>query len=419
MTPTTIKLKTSRSFSALCLAAAALGSAVLFGRPAALRAEVEFQPVARLTLLGGQFFFEGEQTSFSGNGDWLVAPAVKFNDSWSLIPTVNGKYRRVREVQELVGGGFLTRETLENTAIVKGIYNAGERWKLKAKTTYKNQLLVESEDEKLGKGLYDNNKYSVGFEAERAGSRLKSLRFGVEPYAVRYLRYASLASGSQFGSEINSGANTLDFNAYDASVSADFALFEGTLLSAANLASYRPFTEQKRVTTSGLYTAEDRVDIYNQTSVGIYQVLPNWLGENFQLMAGIETSYSFLDSNQHNYDASRTKFNEHYYDYYEYHAAPRLAARLFKKLDLGLSYDFGQRQYNQRPTQSSDGTYQSDKLRMNTHSLSYSAKYPLLLGISVVAQGVYRQSTSNMAYERTYRYNYIAQHYFAGLSWEY
>ncbi len=379
---------------------------------------VEFEPVARLTLLGGQFFFEDEHTSFSGNGDWLLAPAVKFNDRWSLIPTVNGKYRRVREVQELVGGGFLTRETLENSAIVKGLYALTPRWKLKAKTSYKNQLLVESEDEKLGKGLYDNNKYGAGLEAERTGKLFRSIRFSLDPYGLRYIRYASLASGTEFGSEINSGANTLDFNAYDATMAADIQLGKRSLLQLNHLTSYRLFLEQKKVTTSGLYTADDRNDVFNQTNLGLSHVLPDWFGEKFQIMAGLDASYAFLTSNQNNYDAARTKFNENYYGYSEYHAGPRFAARFFD-LELGVSYDYGRRLYADRPIQDASGSYLSDKIRIDTHSINYSFRYPIIYGFSAIAQGVYRRSNSNIAYERTYRYNYVAQHYFLGLSWEY
>ncbi len=407
-----------QKLSRIAITAQLVALLYLFGG-ATLHAEVEFEPVARLSLLGGQFFFEDERTSFSGNGDWLLAPAVKFNDHWSVIPTINGKYRRVREVQELVGGGFLTRETLENSAIIKGIYTVNPQWKLKAKSSYKNQLLVESEDEKLGKGLYDNNKYSAGFEAERSGKVFRSIRLSLDPYDLRYTRYASLSSGTDFGSEINSGANTLDFNAYDATLGADLQLGKRTLLSISNLASYRAFLEQKKVTTSGLYTADDRIDVFDQFNLGLSQVLPDWLGDQYQFMAGIDASYASLTSNQNNYDASYTKFNENYYAYYEYHAGPRIAGRFFNKLDIGVSYDYGKRIYNDRPIQDTTGSYLTDKIGIDTHSINYSIRYPIFYGVSFVAQGVYRRSVSNMAYERTYRYNYTAQHYFAGLSWEY
>ena len=387
--------------------------------PNLLFSETQFVPVARLDLLGGQFFFEGEHTSFSGNGDWSVTPGLKFSDRFSLLPTVMGKYRRVREVQELIGGGFLTRETLENTAILKGMYALNGRWKVKAKGSFKDQLLVESADEKLGKGLFDNDKLGFGLEMERTGSVLRSLRFSADPYAVRFPRYASLASGSEFGTEIDSGENTLDFNAYDGNASAEIVLFNKTQIAASLLGSYRPFIEQRRVTSSGEYTGLKRKDVFGQASLGFTQILPALSALKLQSLVGLDFNYSALDSDQHNYDASRTRFNPDYYDYLEYHIAPKLAGRLFGKLDWAAVYDYGKRSYNHRNAQADDGGYLSSKIELDTHTFSYSFKYPVSWGFSVIAQGVYRRSKSNMAYEKTYRYNYVAQHYFAGLSWEY
>ena len=380
---------------------------------------VEIEPVVNVSLLGGQFFFEGERTSFSGNGDWLGAAGMKFNDRFSLIPTVTGKYRRVREVQELIGGGFLTQETLENQALIKGIYTLSDRWKAKLKGTFKNQMLVESESEKLGKGLYDNNKLGFGLEFERTGTVMKSMRFGLDPYAVRFIHYTSLASGSSFGSEIESGVNTLDFNAYDGSWGADWALGGKTTLSANTLASYRPYPDQKRVTSSGGYLPQNRSDWYGEAGMSLLQALPDISSARLQWLSGLDISYAALVSDQHNYDASRTRFNPGYYNYAETHLAPKLAGRFFGDLDWALVYDYCVRNYNHRPIQDTDGTYGADKIVLTTHSISYSLKYPLGMGIAVVAQGVYRQSKSNMAYEKTYRYNYTAQHYFAGVSWEY
>jgi hypothetical protein len=380
---------------------------------------LKIEPVIKLTALGGQYFFQGTNTSFSGNGDWLLAPGIRFNDKFSLIPTGVGKYRRAREVQELIGGGFLTRETLENQAIVKGIYSLSPRWKTKLKGSFKNQLLVESASETLGNGLYDNNKLGLGLEFERTGTILKSLRLSLDPYAVRFIRYTSLASGSTFGEEIKSGVNTLDFNAYDASSGADLALGRKTQISANALVSFRPYSDQKRVTSSGSYLTEDRKDWYSEVSASLLRALPDIPPAHLQWLAGLNFSYSALISDQHNYDANRTQFNPNYYDYAEIHVVPKLIGRLFGKLDCAMAYDYGLRNYNHRPTQDFTGVYATDKIVLTTHSISYSFKYPCGLGISTVVQGVWRESTSNMAYEATYRYNYIAQHYFAGISWEY
>lgn len=384
-----------------------------------LYSEVEWVPVFQADLLGGQFFFEGEQTSFSGNGNWLFAPGMKFTDRFSLIPTINGKYRRVREVEELIGGGFLTRETLENSAMLKGLLAVSENWKAKLKASFRNQLLVESEDEKLGKGLFDNNKLGAGLELERTGGKLRSLRFSLDPYMVKFIRYSSLVSGTEFGSEIDSGDQPLDFNAYDATVALELLPAQTTLLTGSLLGSYRPFTDQKIVANTGLYTGSKRKDLYGQITLGAAQKLPEFSCLHLQTLIGADFSFSLLDSDQNHYDASYTQFNKNYYDYREYHLAPKLAGKFLNRLDWAILYDYARRYYSERVIQGDDGTYLTDKIYINTHSLYCSFRYPVALGLSLLVQGTYRRSTSNMAYEKTYRYNYNAQHYFTGFSWEY
>lgn len=384
-----------------------------------LHSRPQIIPVVNLDFLGGQFFFEGENTSFSGNGSWNVTPGIKLSDKYSILPTVKGKYQRIREVKELIGGGFLTRENFENTGSLKGIIKLNDAWKMKLKGSYRSQLLVESDDEELGKGLFDNNKLSFGLEAERTGTFLRSLRFSVDPYAVRFVNYNSLSSESQFGSEIDSGGSTLDFNAYDTMISAEIRPMQKTLLNVAGLASYRLFTDQNRVTSSGLFTDEKRKDIYVYGAVGVSQVLPKWDFARLQSMVGIDATYALLDSDQDNFDASRTQYNPGFYDYLEYSIAPKVVSRLFGKFDSAIVYNYTRRDYNHRPIQDSEGNYLKDKININTHTVSVSLKYPLAYGLSVVTQGAYRKATSNMRFERTYRYNYNAQHYFAGLSWQY
>ncbi len=382
---------------------------------------LKWTPVAKLDFVGGQVFFEGQSTSFTGNGNWLLVPGLKFTDKFSLIPTVSGKYRRIREVQELVGGGFLTRENFENTASVKGIYKWNDTWKTKVKSSFKTQLVVESDDEKLGKGLYDNHKLSFGLELERTGVLFKSLRLSFDPYGVRFFRYKTLSSGTSLGAEIKSGENTLDFNAYDTSLSAVLSLLGRFVLTGSTLFSYRPYTDQFTVTSSGQYTDDKRKDYYSLTSLGLQSHLPTFDNNVIEIesVAGLDLSYTIQKSNQHNYDAAKTKFNQKYYDYDEYSITPQLTAKFMNKLELVLSYGFTNRKYSDRVVQDTDGNYRSSLLYQNFHTVSYALKYPILYGLSVTAQGAYRKTTSNMEYEKTYRYNYHSQHYFLGLSWEY
>ncbi len=391
---------------------------MVLGSSAVAEAKVEFVPVSQIRLLGGQVFFDGKNTSITGNGDWLFAPGFKFGEKFSLVSSVNGEYRRLREVQELIGGSYLTQQTLENTSIVKGIYNFNDNWKGKFKGSYRNQLLVESADESLGNGLFDNNKIGFGMEMERTGSFFRSLRLSLDPYAVRFLRYTSLSSGSSSASEISSGDDPLDFNAYDAAVSVEMSPLRKTMIQSYLLNSYRIFTDQKKVTVSGTYTSEARKDEYVYGTLSVLQQLPDWSFIQLQSMAGLGFSAQYLISSQHNYDASKTRFNSNYYDYQEFHITPRLGAKWRDKLELSVAYDYAQRNYNHRVVQNSEGTYGTDRIVLDNQSVSYSLKYPLLLGFSVVAEGVWRQSVSNMTYESTYRYNYSAEHYFVGFSWD-
>lgn len=392
----------------LCALAAAL---------AAPAGAYEWVPVASVDLLGGQYFFQGQHTSFSGNGDWLFSPGLQLSERDALIPLLSGQYRRTREVRELVGGGFLTQESLDNTAALKYVRLLSESWNVKPSLSYKNELITESEDETLGNGLFDYHKVSAGVELERTGGELvKSLRQSVNVYAIRFYHYRALsAQSADLGAEVNAGDRVLDFDAYDYSVAADLLPREGTLLSASFLASVRPYRDQKLVTLAGTYSSADRLDLYFAGALSGRQALPAW--GRLESAAGLNAALYRSASNQHNYDAQNTRFNPGYYDYVEFAAGPFVAARWDKGPTASLSYDYTQRNYDRRPIQDAAGLYGQDAIRMRTHTVAASLTWPLLKGLSAKLQGSYRRATSNMLYESTYRYNYWTAHYFAGLGW--
>lgn len=379
---------------------------------------VEFIPLFKLDLLGGQFFFQDAHTSFSGNTNLLLSPSVKLNDRDTLVPTISSQYRRTREVRELLGGGFLTQESLDNLVGVKWIRQLDERWALKPNVSFKSELITETSDETLGKGLFDYNKLSAGLEAERRTERL-NLRHGLSAYRVRFPHYHALSASSDLGAEIRSGDRVLDFNAYDYSLGADFLWRPDTVLTANFLLSARPFTDQKLVTRNGTYQESDRFDVYGVAAAGVQQKLPAWgvWERRVENLAGMNLSYTRLGSNQDNYDATRTRFNPAYYDYWEIGVGPYYAAKVGKALGVTVAYDYTRREYTERLAQAVSGDYTGSRIRMNTHTFSAQLLYPLWRGVSVKLQGSYRMADSNMRYEQTYRYNYRAAHYFAGLSY--
>lgn len=378
---------------------------------------VEWTPVAKIDLLGGQFFFQGQNTSFSGNADWLFSPGIRLSERDALVPLLTGQYRRTREVRELVGGGFLTAESLDNAVALKWIHLFSPEWNIKPNLSYKNELITESNDEKLGYGLFDYHKVSLGVELERAGGELfKSVRQSLTAYAVRFYHYRALsAQSAELGAEVNSGDRVLDFNAYDYTLSADASPSEAALLSGSLLASVRPYRDQKVVTVSGEYLSSNRLDVYAVGALSARLSLPRWGG--LESAVGLNGGYTRVFSNQNNYDAQNTRFNPGYYDYGELSAGPFAAARWRKALSAALSYDFTRRAYDHRPAQDAAGLYGARAIRMDSHTVTLAAGYDLTKRLALKLSGSYRRATSNMLYESSYRYNYWTAHYFAGLGW--
>lgn len=367
--------------------------------------------------MGGQFFFQGENTSFNGNADWSVSPGLKLSERDLLIPIVSGQYRRTREVQELIGGGFLTQETLDNTLGLRWVHLINADWNAKTTVSYKNEMLTESVTEKLGAGIFDYHKVAASAEFERVGTgAVRSVRQSVNAYVIRFYHYRALsADTADLGSEINAGDRVLDFNAYEYSAAIDVVPDDRTLLTFSILGSLRPYRDQKIVTVSGTYLANNRFDAFVSGTASIRRTLPDW--GTLESSLGLNAAYSRLESNQHNYDAQNTRFNPGFYDYGDLSAGPFIAARWRKRLTATASYDYSKRAYDHRPMQTESGTYGTDAIRLHTHSVNVSASCALGWGFALVAQGTYRRSTSNMLFESSYRYNYWTANYYAGVSW--
>jgi len=385
--------------------------------PGARASAVEFIPSARLALLGGQFYFQGQDTSFNANADWSFTPGLKLSERDLLIPIVSGQYRRTREVQELIGGGYLTQETLDNTLGLRWVRLLNADWNVKSTLSYKNEMLTESVTEKLGAGIFDYHKVAASVEVERAGQGLvRSMRHGVGAYAVRFYHYRALsAEVSDLGSEVNAGDRVLDFDAYEYTAAVDLVPDDRTLLAFSVTGSLRPYRDQKIVTVAGTYLNQNRFDAFVSGAASVRRTLPEW--GPLESSLGLNGAYSRLESSQHNYDAQNTRFNPGYYDYGEISAGPFVAARLWKKLAATVAYDYTRRAFDHRPVQDETGVYGDKAIRLDTHTVNLSASYALGRGFSLRAQGTYRRSTSNMLYESAYRYNYWTANYYAGIGW--
>src|SRR3989338_131160 len=155
----------------------------------------EGSPPSGLQMLGGQYFFAGEKGSLSGNVSGMVAPALKFNEQWALLPSLNSSYQGTKQVVDLVGAGTLFQEQRAHRASLKSVYTSpGGNWRLKPSASYKYELLKETKDEDWGNGLFDYKKWDLGFEGEYVYREPFSLRAGFDYYQVAFLNYKTLES---------------------------------------------------------------------------------------------------------------------------------------------------------------------------------------------------------------------------------
>ncbi|MBI4679105.1 MAG: hypothetical protein HY748_16135 [Elusimicrobia bacterium] len=386
--------------------------------PEAVAAEVA--ALLRLDVYGGKYYLQGGGPSFGGNVFWSATPAVKISEEDALIPMIAGQYRRTYDARELVGGSFLTHETLDNMLLLKWVHAIDDSNLVKPYFSFKNEMIAEAPGESLDRGLFNYHKYAGGLEFERLGGRLRSFRHTVSFYAVRFYNFEALTA-RQFGDEVRSGSAVLDFNAFEYHMALDWLPWERGLLTAALDGAYRVFPDQKVVTAAGTYSDRSRDDLAWGGDLGLQHRWRGWrLGKlSFEPSAGAHAGFSGLVSNQDHYEAPRLKHIRSYYNYHGLSSGPFVRLKV-NRVEAGLSYDYNRREYTQRLAQAADGTYLDDEtLYTSDHIWSLSVAVVLTEFLTFKVQGSDRTSSSNTRHERSYRYNFHAYHYFAGIGLKY
>ncbi|HNW44134.1 MAG TPA: hypothetical protein PKI19_06495, partial [Elusimicrobiales bacterium] len=168
------------------------GSLFLFLQPA--YSQLKITPVASVSALGGKYYLDSDAASFNGRFDAFVSPAMKFGENHDLIPVYSGNYSGTQDIQELAGGGVLTRQRQSHTFSVRYVYTS-EFDKYKPRFSYTKALIQETNDEKWGDGLFDYGTLAFGFEAEferPEGTLVESYDY----YSVKYPNYSTLLSKS-------------------------------------------------------------------------------------------------------------------------------------------------------------------------------------------------------------------------------
>lgn len=386
---------------------------------------VKVTPVANVNLLGGQYWIsESMPVSFGGNVDVFFSPVINFSPKSALLPIYTGVYSGTKDVRELVGGGTLTRELQDHSMALKFVNKLPSDWKLKTRIGYKIEYLKETKDETFGKGLFDFQKFIFGFEGERT---LKTLnyRLGIDYYTMHYPNYQSLVSQDEFAtsidtttySEISSqaGKDVLDYSAVSAFFTATQKLSSKVFGTVHYDVSLKNFKDQKIVKNTGEFSSTLRQDMVHYLTFGVN------LGTK-RVSLGLSDIIQYYDSNQNSYDVGNSKYISNYYDFIENGVMPNISfylGSIERPSKLSLFWELSYRAYLERPAQYADGSYKDDKTSQVINTMGFSFTYPVAGSLSAKFAANYRDSSSNMRYEKNYKYNYYTLNYFAGVAWEY
>jgi hypothetical protein len=274
---------------------------------------------------------------------------------------------------------------MDHSAALKGVYSPGKIWQFKAGGGYRLQLLKETRDETWGKGLFDFQKFSGNFEAERAIGEASSVRIGYDLYLIDFRNYTTLESQRpDLGRENTSGKalNTINHSPYHA-LKLPLPLGGGRR-GQAELSYYnvfRVFPDQHIVLPSGSLSTDGRQDMSQIFSAQVSA--PFEWNEQVRLLPELRGTYSRLYSNQNNYDAGKGQFNANFYAYTEYSLAPTVNVLLGAKPWIVTGgFNYVRRDYADRPVQNGLGAYSGGRsARTNTTRLSrWDIPWPRISG---------------------------------------
>jgi hypothetical protein len=385
-------------------------------------AEIKITPVASVNLLGGKYYLDSDAASFQGRLDAFVSPALNFGEGHDLIPIYSGNYSGTQDIQELAGGGVLTRKRQTHTVSLKYVHTR-EFNKYKPRLSYTMARIKETNDEDWGEGLFDYNTLSLGLEAEQErphGTFTESYDF----YKTAYPNYSSLLSDSQSVFNDTTTFNELSTNAGEnpmdnISHRLGFAYTwfpEPLTLRAGYDFTYRTYGDQaiaaRPVTGQSPFKSDTRADIAQNWSIKASRAVKPMF-----FTAGARVGW--LSSNQASYDSTRQKYMEDYYSYVDVQLSPAMTMLLKNGMQFGFSVDWRRVFYSGRLKQDAAGNYGSDEIDQTYWLTSLSARYPIFSRFFARAAYNYQVSSSNMRYEDNYRYNYRASTYLMGLEWEF
>ncbi len=393
-----------------------------------LFSEIKIVPIIKSSLLLGQYFFENENGSLGGNINFFISPTINFSENIAILPMISLDYSTTKDVRELVGGGTLTQENLSLGPFnIKFVYKISSDLKFKLKTGYKIEYIKETKDEKWQKGLFDYNKFISGAEVEKVFTKKISFRGSFDYYIIKYPNYQTLVSQNEYQvsldtttySEIskNAGKNVLDYDTIDILLESSLFFTQNIISKIFYNFSLKNFSDQHIVQNNGSFSNELRKDLSNILGLNI--------NFDFERIKIFFVNYiKIYSSNQNSYDVSFVKFIPRSYDYFENTFSPSSSFYFGRNpyMILNLYFDISYRLYLERLAQDISGNYTLDKIWQTEDVFGFNFCYPLenfVKGLSAKLSWNHNFVSSNMKYEKFYKYNYTAYNYFLGFEYRF
>ncbi len=380
----------------------------------------EFVPVFGGTALLGQVLQDGKSTSWNGNASLQFTPAVKFSETWGLIPTYAFAYQGTQSIADLGSGGQLFQDSMSHSLRLKSVWRRG-KLKLKPLAGYRWEFLRETNDEKWGKGLFDFRKPSLGLEAEYAVAEAVTAGFSLDWYRIEFPNFRSLESsvkGQGLGREQASG-RTLDTNnlSWTGIAAFPFAIPGVKTRLVVNLTD-RGYPEQNIVQESGSLTARRRSDRLISAAVSLGR---GWrLGAESGVYVDLNGSWTRLDSNQNHFDAQTMRYTSDYYSYEERSLQPRAAFTLGRrKVELAIAYLNTRREYLSRRAQDAAGTHLGEAMVLEQDNFLFDLAVPVGRGFKLLVNSTIATARSNQKFEKFFKTNYTLQSHMLGFAYNY
>lgn len=382
-----------------------------------LSADVGFIPSIDLSIYGGKYYIDGDSSSMDLKTELFGSYVINLDEENQIYPVYSGYYNGTQDIQELAGGDVLTRQRMGHTFSLK--YKRSKDFNsVKPRVSYSINRIKETKDESWGKGLFDYDVISVGFELEQERPEATYKEY-FDFYKVDYPNYASLISKSNTVidtttySELSENAGTDILNSRNYRLGFSHITFPKDIVFTKDFSfTYKDYYDQSIITKPVMGNPIFKSDKRKDMEFKISSLLEN---TSKKIYLSLGTDLLWLKSNQNSYDASRTKYIEDYYGYISFSIYPTVKFNFKNGGNFSYSFSYTRLNYTGRYSQDVNGDYLASKINQNYYLSSLAISYPILKNI--YARGIYSYQVvnSNMRYEAGYRYNYDSQSFLLGL----